>query len=384
MAQTGIAPKDFMSNQFPHWDNLTVASSCTLDLQILRYNTVQIEALIDEGLIPRHEMIETSRRAAGLSHYISDLRRNLAVYANGDAVAEPDSTKQPSPASDQWLQSLGSSQGVIQMVRIPAGSFVMGSPINEPDRLASEGPQHEVRLEAFSLSRTPITQAQWQVVAGWPKVDRELNPDPAHFKGPERPVEQVSWHDAMEFCRRLSQRTGCHYTLPSEAQWEYACRAGTTTPFAFGETLTPEHANYSGSETIPVGSFPPNRWGLHDMHGNVWEWCEDHWHGSYEGAPDDGTPWLTEDSRLGKSCAAARGSTTPGTAARPTATGSTRTTAIATLVSVSADGDDRPRLLRGGSWYNHPRYCRSAYRGRNHPGSRDSLVGFRVCCLPQD
>jgi formylglycine-generating enzyme required for sulfatase activity len=239
-----------------------------------------------------------------------------------------------------------------------------------------------VTLRAFSLSRTPITQAQWQVVAGWPKVDRELAEDPSHFKGPDRPVERVSWHDAMEFCRRLSQRTGRHYTLPSEAQWEYACRAGTTTPFAFGETLTPEQANYNSGATTPVGIFPPNRWGLHDMHGNVWEWCADNWHSSHEGAPDDGSAW-TEDS-LGKSLGAARGTSTPGTAARPTAAGSTRASAVAALVSVSAEGDDCPRLLRGGSWKNLPRGCRSAYRGWDHPVDRDSHVGFRVCCLPQD
>jgi formylglycine-generating enzyme required for sulfatase activity len=120
-----------------------------------------------------------------------------------------------------------------------------------------------------------------------------------------RPVEQVSWHDAMEFCSRLSQSTGRYYILPSEAQWEYACRAGTTTPLAFGETLSDELANYDAhttygsgmrgqyrQQTTTVKRFPANAWGLQDMHGNVWEWCLDHWHDSYEGAPTDGSAWL--------------------------------------------------------------------------------------------
>jgi formylglycine-generating enzyme required for sulfatase activity len=168
-------------------------------------------------------------------------------------------------------------------------------------------------------------------------------------------VEQVSWHDAMEFCRRLSQRFGRVFSLPSEAQWEYACRAGTTTPFAFGPTLSPELANYDATvsyangpkgekrgETTPVGGFPANAWGLQDMHGTVWEWCLDHWHDSYAGAPTDGRARL------------------------------------------SSAGEDATRLLRGGSWYHDPGDCRSAYRDRSRPGVADDLVGFRVVCLPQD
>jgi formylglycine-generating enzyme required for sulfatase activity len=171
----------------------------------------------------------------------------------------------------------------------------------------------------------------------------------------QRPVDIVSLLDAMEFCHRLSQRTGRHYTLPSEAQWEYACRAGSTTPFAFGATLTAELANYNANttygegpkgtnrkQTTPVGLFPANAWGLHDMHGNVWEWCLDHWHESYEGAPSDGSAWL-----------------------KPSAS------------------EEEPRLLRGGSWLSFPRDCRSASRGRNQPDNALSDVGLRVVCLPQ-
>ncbi|MFN9242590.1 MAG: SAV_2336 N-terminal domain-related protein, partial [Cyanobacteriota bacterium] len=201
----------------------------------------------------------------------------------------------------------------LTLVEIPAGEFLMGSPEEEEGSFDDERPQHLVKLESFFMSQMPITQAQWRAVAGWKPREgetwgRQLEPNPSYFQTVDgkgngqlfkqeastdgRPVERVIWEDAMEFCSRLSQRTGRIYTLPSEAQWEYACRAGTTTPFAFGETLTDEQANYRASETYgkgpkgayrkqttPVGMFPANGWGLQDMHGNVWEWCLDQWHG---------------------------------------------------------------------------------------------------------
>jgi formylglycine-generating enzyme required for sulfatase activity len=233
----------------------------------------------------------------------------------------------------------------IPMLRIPEGELLMGSPQHEAERLDDEGPQHRVKLQSFFLGQMPVTQAQWRVVAGWPKLECELALDPSRFKGANRPVEQVSWEEAMEFCHRLRERTQRRYTLPSEAQWEYACRAGTTTPFAFGETLTPELANYDanfiyGSGLEGVYREQTNAWGLHDMHGNVWEWCEDHWHDTYQGAPTDGSAWMS--------------------------------------------GGDTRRLLRGGSWGNHPLDCRSAFRLRNLPVIRYHIVGFRLCCLPQD
>jgi len=243
----------------------------------------------------------------------------------------------------------------LSMVKIPAGCFSMGSPEDEPERSDDEGPQHEVTLGAFFMAQTPITQAQWRAVAGWQKVERDLEPDPSRFKGANRPVEQVSWLDALEFCRRLNQRTGQRYGLPSEAQWEYACRAGSSTSFHFGATLTPELANYDGNEvygngpkgtyrqqTINVASFPANGWGLHDMHGNVLEWCADHWHESYNFAPGDDQPWL-----------------------------------------IPAAAADERRLLRGGSWFNNPRRCRSASRDLYRPVVAFDDVGFRVVCLPQ-
>jgi len=253
----------------------------------------------------------------------------------------------------------------LPLIAIPAGEFVMGSPVDEPERRESEGPQHRVRLEGFLMGQTPITQAQWRAVArlvpplgqGW---KRELPLNPSHFSGQpdsdQRPVEQVSWLHAIEFCRRLAAFTGDVYTLPSEAQWEYACRAGTTTPFAFGETITPDLANYNANytyanvpigeyreQTTPAGMFPANAWGLQDMHGNVWEWCLDHWHENYEDAPFDGSAWLNTD----------------------------------------ADLSGATRLLRGGSWGNDPGSCRSAFRLHGRPVIADVFVGLRVVCLSQ-
>ncbi|MEW6497794.1 MAG: formylglycine-generating enzyme family protein [Cyanobacteriota bacterium] len=241
----------------------------------------------------------------------------------------------------------------LEMVAIPEGSFVMGSPEDEPERSSNESPQHTVTLKSFFLGKYPVTQAQWKAVAALPQVNRELNPDLSSFKGENRPVETVSWYDAIEFCDRLSQKTGRQYRLPSEAEWEYACRAGTTTSFHFGETITPELANYDGEytygagvkgdyreETTPVGSFGvANAFGLYDMHGNVWEWCADQWHENYEGAPTDGRAWLDEN-----------------------------------------DNYNQIRVLRGGSWNNNPRLCRSASRINGDAGYWYDPFGFRVVC----
>ncbi|MFM8661777.1 MAG: SUMF1/EgtB/PvdO family nonheme iron enzyme [Cyanobium sp.] len=266
----------------------------------------------------------------------------------------------------------------LPMLQIPAGNFLMGSPPQEKERYPSEGPQDQVELTSFLMGQTPVTQAQWRAVAQWvaqpgERWGRELDASPSRFSGkPDsdyRPVEKVNWLDAVEFCDRLRQRTGLHYTLPTEAQWEYACRAGTISPFAFGETITPELANcdgnssYAGSpkgeyrgQTTAVGAFPANAWGLQDMHGNVWEWCLDRWHDSYEGAPSDGSAWLIKP--LLKDAPTKQGSDDQSSA-------------------------KESRLLRGGSWNSYPRGCRSALRYRARPGDALSSVGFRVVCLPQ-
>jgi formylglycine-generating enzyme required for sulfatase activity len=236
----------------------------------------------------------------------------------------------------------------LEMVAIPGGTFLMGSPINEPERFENEGPQHRVNISDLFLSRYPITQVQWRFVAHLPQVNRELNPDPAYFKGENRPVEQVSWYDAVEFCDRLSYHTGRIYRLPSEAEWEYACRAGTVTPFHYGDNITTVLANYNGRPyangrkgraqhaTTPVDHFGiANTFGLSEMHGNIFEWCQDHWHGSYNGAPANGSAWLT-------------------------------------------DNEAASRVVRGGSWGSGPGICRSAYRVRLSPDHRYNYFGFRV------
>ena len=268
-----------------------------------------------------------------------------------------------------FLEPLGAETDAapsLTMLWMPPGRFWMGSPEDEPERRSNEGPQHLVQLQGFFLTQTPITQAQWRQVAQWRPTkgegtwNQKLNPNPSHFKGDQLPVESVNWEDAMKFCRRLSQRTGRRYTLPSEAQWEYACRAGTTTPFHCGSTISTKLANYNGNEgygdgakgefrqqTTDVASFPANPWGLHDMHGNVWEWCSDQWHGNYKGAPEDGSDWIVEEAKENK-------------------------------ISMNR------RLLRGGSWDFGPAGCRSACRNNSHPDGRILLIGFRVCCLPQD
>ena len=298
------------------------------------------------------------------------------------AAPEPD--QPPSPPNQPPLQLLRwqartqvfyeelGDGARLTMVRIPAGSFQMGSAEQEPGRQSNEGPVHEVTLAEFLIGQTPITQAQWRAVAGWQerpgeRWGRELNPEPSKFQGEEarllagetntdgRPVERVSWLEAMEFCSRLSQRTKRNYTLPSEAQWEYACRAGTSTAYCFGDSIDIEVVNFErtrtyGDEptddghgrTTSVKFFAANPWGLYDMHGNVLEWCVDHWHDNYEDAPADGSSWLNDHEE-----------------------------------------ESGRRLMRGGSWNVIHRECRSAYRDHSVPGNVDSDIGFRVVCLPQ-
>ena len=264
----------------------------------------------------------------------------------------PELTLRPEPKTVQYfVEDLTDAAG-LDMVLIPKGNFLMGSPDDEPEREASEGPQHSVTVSAFFMGRYPISQAQWKIVASYPEINHELDPVPSEFKGDNRPVEQVNWHEAVEFCARLSAKTNRPYRLPSEAEWEYACRAGTTTPFYFGKTLTTDIANYNGDytyddgpkgkyrkETTPVNHFKyANAYGLSDMHGNVWEWCQDPWHSNYDGAPDDGSSWI------------------------------------------DVNDNDSQKVQRGGSWDDYPRNCRSASRVSSSPGNRYDIIGFRVVC----
>ncbi|MGL6284430.1 MAG: SUMF1/EgtB/PvdO family nonheme iron enzyme, partial [Microcoleaceae cyanobacterium] len=226
---------------------------------------------------------------------------------------------------------------LLEMVSIPGGIFYMGSNETEYER-----PIHIVNIQPFYLGKYPITQAQYQAIMG---------ENPSEFQGAIRPVEQVSWDMAQEFCQKLSKRTGHKFSLPSESQWEYAARAGTTTPFYFGETITTDFANYNGNylyagepegvyrgESINVGNFPLNLFGLYDMHGNVWEWCEDSWHDNYIDHPNDGTAWITNDENFSR------------------------------------------RLLRGGSWSNDPDDCRVASRYTYNRTFINNRIGFRVSC----
>ncbi|HEY9611343.1 formylglycine-generating enzyme family protein [Allocoleopsis sp.] len=243
----------------------------------------------------------------------------------------------------------------LDIVSIPGGTFLMGSPDTEKGRNSRESPQHSVTVKPFYLGKFPVTQKQWKAVAALPQVMRHLDFDPSDFKGDNLPVEQVSWDEAVEFCQRLSKKTGRSYRLPSEAEWEYACRAGTTTPFQFGETITSDLANYNGNfiygsepkgifqqETTPVGSFQvANAFGLYDMHGNVWEWCADYCLENYKGAPSDERAWSENHQYY------------------------------------------HVLSLRGGSWFNTPGGCRSAYRVSFDTGKRRKRnnIGFRVGCV---
>ena len=249
--------------------------------------------------------------------------------------------RDPNKQAKFFKEDLGNGI-TLEMVEILGGSFNIGSPPSENGRTNSEEPQHAVNVPAFFIGKFEVTQEQYQQIMG---------SNPSNFKGAKRPVEKVSWNDAVDFCEKLSQKTGRKYRLPSEAEWEYACRAGTTTPFHFGETITTELANYDGNytyasapkgksrqETTEVGSFPPNAFGLYDMHGNVWEWCQDTWHDSYKGAPSDGSAWIYSNNPY--------------------------------------------QILRGGSWISNPEYCRSAYR--DYTDTRDNFnafIGFRVVCV---
>ncbi|MEA5421253.1 SUMF1/EgtB/PvdO family nonheme iron enzyme [Spirulina sp. CCNP1310] len=255
----------------------------------------------------------------------------------------------------------------IEMVRIPAGEFIFGLPDNGDVNTYTGGPRYRVTVPEFWMSRTAITQAQWQIVAKMPEVVHDLKPNPAYFSRKNNPVEQVSWEDCIEFCLRLNRASHKPYRLPSEAEWEYACRAGTTTAFYFGLTLSSRWANYHGlanyssnnnkrkheeyrNKTTPVGSLnAPNAWGLHDMHGNIWEFCLDDYH--QEGIPTDGTAWIDNENHCLNSIDWLKG-----------------------LLKKNSTS----KLRRGGSWCNSMTDCRSANRSACSRDGKYQETGFRV------
>ncbi len=279
----------------------------------------------------------------------------------------------------RYIEDLGDGIS-LEMVLISGGTFVMGSPKDELDNYDDEQPQHVVTVPTFFMGRYPVTQEQWRQIAKLSKVEIELNPDPSNFKGDKRPVERVTWHEAVEFCNRLKAKTGKKYQLPSEAQWEYACRGISNFQsrvtsyqlseeqatkliqdwnenhnqiFHWGKTITDELANYRATsvygdglagkyreETTPVTELNnPNAFGLSDMHGHVCEWCLDPWHNNYNSAPIDGSVWIK-------------------------------------------GGNDNGHVARGGSWLDSPRNCRSACRSYYFPGDCDFNISFRVVCVP--
>ncbi|GET42512.1 formylglycine-generating enzyme family protein [Microseira wollei] len=241
---------------------------------------------------------------------------------------------------------------ILDMVSIPGGTFLMGSPKTGSVPSVREDPQHQVTVQPFFMGKYPVTIAQWKAVAALPEINMPLNPNPSGYdKEVNLPVHAVSWNCAIEFCARLAKKTGKTYRLPSEAEWEYACRAGTTTPFHFGERITPDLANFDGKYNhicVPnrtcrgrltdVGSFPPNAFGLYDMHGNLWEWCADAaCHKNYDGAPSDGSVW-------------------------------------------ESAGENIYRRLRGGSHLDGDENCRSATRHASFANQGEFYIGFRVVC----
>ncbi|MEY2914084.1 MAG: Serine/threonine-protein kinase pkn1 [Cyanobacteriota bacterium] len=295
----------------------------------------------------------------GIEYIVQKTREKLGIptkrfeFKTAEISTNLLSTVTKTKSAEYFTQNL--RNGVtLEMVSIPGGTFIMGSPENEEGYHSSESPQHQVTVPPFFMGKYPVTQEQWRVVAALPKVKIDLESDPSCFKGNgstsltnNLPVECVSWNDAQEFCARLSQMANKTYRLPTEAEWEYACRGGTTTPFYCGETISTDLANYDGNytygqgqkgeyreKTTEVGKFPANPFGLYDMCGNVWEWCEDGWHENYINAPTDGSAWTCPSTEY--------------------------------------------MLLRGGSWNLSAGSCRAADRFGNSRDGRGNYCGFRV------
>ena len=278
-----------------------------------------------------HEMLEAS---------LIDETTQLPLPRDGTFWA---SGQPPTWAEDWGLDSYGPwvsfrvprNDAMQRMRWIVPGRFMMGSPDTEEDRLENEGPVHLVTIEkGFWIFETACSEGLWAAVMGKPQRRQ---------RRPSFPVIDVSWNDARSFVRRLNEiQPGLALCLPSESKWEYACRAGTRTPYSFGTSISQEQVCFESNSPVAVGSLPPNRWGLREMHGNVWEWCEDNWHPGFMGAPDDGTEWV--------------------------------------------GGGAQGRVVRGGSWLYKARNVRAACRCGYDPSGHDGNVGFRCVRdhLPRD
>jgi len=268
-------------------------------------------------------------------------REAAAQQAARQAAAERAAQQQTAAAAAAKAQAAAALAAIeSKMITIPAGSFVMGSPDSEDGRGSDEGPQHNVNVASFALAKYDVTFAEWDACVADGGCNGYRPGDQGWGRG-NRPVINVSWDDAQAYIQWISRKTGHQYRLPTEAEWEYTARAGTTTAYYWGDSIGSGNANcagcgssWDGMQTSPVGSFQPNSWGLYDMLGDVWQWTQDCYNSSYSGAPTDGTAWT--------------------------------------------GGDCSDRVLRGGSWFSIPQYLRSAYRNGDVPSDRYNSIGFRL------
>ena len=293
---------------------------------------------------------EEAKRQQTVAHFKAEGRIEIAA----PFVTNPNGRWfLPGAGKTEWFKDIEDGP---EMAVAPAGKFMMGSPEDEPERSEDEGPQHAVTIpEPFAIGRCAVTRGQFAAFVASTGYDAGTGArswrEPGFAQDDNHPVARVSWNDAQAYVAWLSKACGASYRLPSEAEWEYACRAGTVTPFWWGSSITPDQANYDGSadpykgggakgeyreRTVPAKNFEANPWGLYQVHGNVWEWCEDRWHDSYADKPANlkttGHAWTTGESGL--------------------------------------------RVLRGGSWGSDPRFLRSAYRVGTPQRPYAAMSGF--------
>jgi len=321
---TGISPFDLFDSGEHEWcwRDYLVNNSVKNDLAKI------LDKLVIFGTKKRYQEVVEVLGDLGIT---SSPQRVTQIQPSTPVISVPATPRIQVVSRPQILTETLPGGIKLELIKIPAGSFIMGA--NEDD---NEKPPHKVTLKEFYLGKYPVTQEQYQAVMG---------NNPSRFKdNPKNPVEQVSWNDAKEFCRKLKQITGEDFRLTAEAEWEYACRAGSQTSYYFGddESQLGEYAWYSpnsDSKTHPVGQKKPNNWGLYDMSGNVWEWCEDSWHDSYANKPEN----IKDNGNI-----------------------------------IWLDSNNSSHILRGGSWNDNSRDCRSAYRYWFLAELRINFFGFRL------